>query len=99
MLILAHWHKQEGQCVGSRYLGQLFYSYADFGFFKEIDTWIEVKPQVVVGSVTIMFNSFRGEAKDVWAEFHGPNQTRLRSGKWGKSAIILNQYKQNERSR
>lgn len=22
-------------------------------FFKEIDTWIEVKPQVVVGSVTI----------------------------------------------
>lgn len=47
-----------------------------------------MKPQGVVGGATTGFNSLGDGTGNVWAEFHGPNQIRLGSGKCGKSAII-----------
>lgn len=66
----------------------MFYSYAEFGLFKEIDSQIEERPQAVVGGITIMFN-FGGGTENIWADFHGPYQIGMRSGKWGKCSIIL----------
>lgn len=63
------------------FTGNLFYSYAEFSLCKEVDIWVNVKPQAVIRGTTIMFNSLGYGTGNVWANFLGPNQTRLRSEK------------------
>lgn len=55
----------------AEYIGNLFYSYAEFDLCKEIDIRVEEKTQAVIGGTTIRFKSLGDGTGNVWVNFCG----------------------------